>query len=106
MALGISVTKLTGKLVFDLERGEDKTTRTIEVPNAITDTVSEESISSLQAAINTMNNDFAVSGGANSYFIQPANWRDTNVAEEQWKTVGVRYEVSSVTTTAIEPDSN
>lgn len=100
MAVGISVTKVVGRLIFDLRRDEDETTRSIDIPFPKTEVSSEE----LQTAVNTANTTFTDSSNAMNTFIQPANWRDTNTAEEQWTTTGVRYEIVSTTTTPIEPE--
>lgn len=103
MAIGISETKVTGRLIFDMVRGEEKTSRSIDVPFPKVDTVDPAAAASLQAAVNDFNNSFTT----NPYnlFVQPANWRDSNASEEQWSTTQVHYEISSVTTTPIEPDS-
>lgn len=100
MAVGVDVIRTTGRLVFDLQRGEDVTTRTIDIPNPITDTESTE----LQNAVNTANTLYTGSGGGMNTFVQPSTWRDAQITEEQWTTTGVRYEVVTVTTRAIEPD--
>lgn len=100
MAVGISVTKVVGRLIFDLRRDEDEITRSIDIPFPKTEVSSEE----LQTAVNTANTTFTDSSNAMNTFIQPANWRDTNTAEEQWTTTGVRYEIVSTTTTPIEPE--
>lgn len=91
-----AVRKITGRLVFDLERGEEKTARTIEVPYAKTDATSQE----IQSAVNAAYNTFVGSSDYN-VFIQPASWRDTNDTEEQWTTRNVSYEVVETITTRI-----
>lgn len=101
MAVGVDEIKITGRWVFDLERGEETTTRTIDIPYPNTDTSSTE----LQDAINQMNTEYTSDQYKMNVFIQPANWRDTNIAEEQWVTKGVHYEVVTTTISPLMPDT-
>lgn len=103
MAVGTTIIKTTGRLVFELERGEDKTTRSIEVPFPKTDTTGDAGVA-LQNAVDSINSALSVENF--DLFIQPANWRDTNVTEEQWKTTKISYEVVTTTSTPIEPNNN
>lgn len=98
MAVGIDVIKTTGRLVFELERDEEQTTRTLEIPNPL---LTPEDV---QAAINETNTRFTSATDQMNVFMQPANWRDTNVAELQWTTKKVHYEIVQTVTTPIEPD--
>lgn len=98
MAVGVDVIKTTGRLVFELSRDGEKTTRNIEVPYPISDT------NSLQAAVNQANATFTNEQSQMQYAIQPANWRDSNIAEEQWTTERVYYEYVQTLTRPIEPD--
>lgn len=102
MAVGISTTRNVGRLVFDLTRNGESTTRIIEVPYARTDTTD----TTIQDAVNTAAAIYTSPTNGMNLNIQPANWRDSNVAEEQWTTVGFRYEIVSTTITPIEADSN
>jgi len=101
MAIGISITKNTGRMVFELTRDGESTTRVIEVPYAKTDTTDPD----LQTAVDTAASIYTSSANSMNLNIQPANWRDSNVAEEQWTTVGFRYEIVSTTITPIEPEN-
>lgn len=101
MAAGVTVIKTTGRLIFELERGDEKTTRSLDVPYPKTDLESTE----LQEAVNNMNKQFTSAENSMNIFIQPANWRDANIAEEQWTTTRVSYEIVVTTTTPIEPDA-
>ena len=101
MAVGVDEIKTIGRWVFDLERGEDTTTRTIEIPYPITDTSTEE----IQTKVNVLNNEYTSSQYNLNIFIQPANWRDANIAEEQWVTKRVRYEVVTTTISPVTPDT-
>lgn len=92
-----AVRKFVGRLVFDLERGEEKTTRTIEIPYAKTDATSQE----IQDDVNNAYSIFVPSSGGLNTFIQPASWRDTNDTEEQWTTTNLSYEVVETITTRI-----
>lgn len=104
MAVGISTTKTAGRLIWSLERGEEKTTRSIEVPFAKVNTTDQEAMASLQTAVNDINSSFSET--AWNLFMQPANWRDTNTSEEQWATTNISYEIVTTTVTPIEPDNN
>lgn len=99
MAVGVTEIKTVCRLVFDLERDEETTSRSIEIPYGLT----EDSSAALQQAINATNTKYTSS--SYNVMIQPANWRDNNIAEEQWVTKGVRYEISTVTTTPITPET-
>lgn len=98
MAIGVDIIKTSGRLVFDLRRGEDETTRTVDIPNPITDP------ENVQAAVNTAQAEFTTSTGRVNTFIQPANWRDADVSEEQWITTGLHYEIVTTMITPVEPD--
>lgn len=100
MAVGVDVIRTTGRLIFDLQRGEDTTTRSIEIPYPNTDTSGD----TLQNLVNTANTTFTNADNSMNKFIQPSNWRDTNVSEAQWITLGVRYEIVTTSTTPITPD--
>jgi len=101
MSVGVDVIKTTGRLVFELERGGDNTTRTIEIPGPLTDTTGD----TVQNAVNTINTNFTNSENQMNTFIQPANWRDTNASELQWTTKRVYYEIVTTTTRPVEPDT-
>jgi len=97
MAIGITTTKTSGRLVFELSRGEDTTTRSIDVPYPKTN------VESLQSSIDSVNSVFASDNSMNTC-IQPATWRDNNVTEEQWTTTRVYYEVVVTSVTPVEPE--
>lgn len=99
MAIGTDVIKTTGRLIFTLQRGEEETTRSIDVPFPKTDA------ENLQTAVNEANTRFTSSTQAQNLVIQPATWRDTNSQEEQWTTVGVSYEIVTTTTTPVTPET-
>lgn len=114
MAIGVDIIKTSGRLIFELERGEDTTTRTLDVAFPKTDTSTDE----LQKLVNNANTIFtspdslpagdgypAIPSRAMNVFVQPANWRDLNITEEQWVTKRVRYEIVTTSTTPIEPDT-
>ena len=101
MAVGVSTTKTVGRLIFDLVRGEETTTRTIEIPEAITDTTTDDTV---QNAVNAANAAFTNSENQMNVAIQPANWRDTATTEAQWTTTRVHYEVVTTMTIPVEPD--
>lgn len=98
MAVGVDVIKTTGRLIFSLQRGDEATTRTIDVPYPKTDA------ESLQTAVNEANARFTTSTNAQNLIIQPAIWRDSNDTEAQWTTTGVSYEIVTTTTTPVTPD--
>lgn len=100
MAVGTSITKSSGRIIFDLVRDGETTTRVIEVPFPLTDSSSE----AIQTAVNTADSLFTSSDNYQNVYMQPSNWRDNNLAEEQWTTTGVHYEIITTTTTPIEPD--
>ena len=98
MAVGITTIKTVGRLVFDLSRGEDVTTRTVDIAYPKTDTESEE----LQTLVNTTKTKYT---SANyNILIQPANWRDTKISEDAWTTTNVRYEVVVTSVTPVTPE--
>lgn len=100
MAVGTTVIKTTGKLIFELERDDEKTTRSIDVPFPKTDTTSE----TLQAAVDSINTAFTADDSlASNLIVQPANWRDSNTQEEQWTTKRVYYEITTTSSTPVEP---
>lgn len=99
MAVGVITFKTVGRLIFDLQRGEEETSRSIEIPYPLTDGTSSD----LQNAVNTANGIYASSVNGMNLLVQPANWRDTNLTEEQWTTTGVHYEIVETTTTPVMP---
>lgn len=104
MAIEAAVRKTIGRMVFELTRDDEQTTRTIDIPYAKTDTTSAD----IQAAVNNARNVFVTGRATNGYdtFIQPAAWRDTNETEEQWTTTGFYYEIVETITTQITPTNN
>lgn len=103
MAIGVSEVKTVGRLIFDLQRGDVTTSRSIDIPYPKTDA---DDMAELQTLVNAANADYATATTAYmNVFVQPANWRDTNTAEEQWTTTGVRYEIVTTTTTPITPET-
>ncbi len=100
MAAGVTTTEYSGRVVFDLTRGNETTTRSIDVAYPMYDMADQESI---QAAVDTLNTKFTSSENSANIFIQPANWRDTNRTEETWTTTGVRYEMITTSITPFEP---
>lgn len=100
MATGITIVKTTGRLIFDLERDGETTTRTLDIPFA-----KDSTAENLQTYVNNVNYAFTKEDTfRTNMIIQPANWRDTNTAEEQWITKGVHYEIVRTSTTPIDPD--
>lgn len=102
MAVGVDTIVTTGRLVFDLVRGADTTTRAIDIPFPLIDSTSQD----LQNLVNQANTTYTNTEYSMNKFVQPAGWRDTNVSEEQWTTTGVHYEIVTVTTTPVTPDTN
>ena len=102
MAVGVDTIVTTGRLVFDLVRGADTTTRVIDVPFPLIDSTSQD----LQNLVNQTNATYTSTTSSMNKFVQPAGWRDQNVSEEQWETTGVRYEIVTVTTTPVTADTN
>lgn len=100
MAVGVTEIKTVGRLIFDLERGEEKTTRTLDIPYPKTED------ENLQTYVNETNAVFSSNTNLMNTFIQPANWRDTNVIENQWMTTRVSYEIVTTSTTPITPESS
>ena len=101
MAVGVTEVKTVGRLIFDLQRGDETTSRSIDIPYPKTDDTAE-----LQTLVNTANAEYVTAATAYmNVFVQPASWRDTNTAEEQWTTTGVRYEIVETTTTPITPET-
>lgn len=98
MAVGVDVIKTTGRLVFELARDDERTTRSVEIPYPIDD------VDSLQAAVNAANSLYTDSTKQMNIFIQPSTWRDTNASEESWATTEVYYEKVTTTTSRIEAD--
>lgn len=98
MAVGVDEVRVTGRLVFDLARGSERTARVIEIPNAITDA------EAVQTAVNKAESVYAGSAQQMNLFVQPLTWRDTNSSEAQWTTTGVHYEIVTTVITPVEPD--
>lgn len=98
MSIGVDVTKVTGRLVFELSRDDERTTRSIEIPYPI------ENNASLQSAVDAANALYTNSSEQMNLFVQPSTWRDTNSSEESWATTGVYYEKVTTTTSRVEPD--
>lgn len=98
MAIGTDIIKTSGRLIFDLVRDGERTSRTLEFPNPVTD------LEALQISVNRADSIYTSGEQGMNLLMQPANWRDTNVVEEQWTTVGVHYEVVQTAITPIEPD--
>lgn len=98
MPIGVDTIKTVGRLVFDLERGTEKTSRQIDMANPIVDP------ENVQAAVNAANATYTNATNQMNTFIQPANWRDSNVTEQQWTTTGLRYEIVTTAITPVEPD--
>ena len=98
--IGTDIIKTTGKVVFSLQRGDETTTRTVDVPYPKTDAESVESI------VSALNTTFTSSTQGQNLLIQPANWRDDNVEEKAWTTTGLVYEITTTTTTPVSPESN
>lgn len=100
MAVGADVIRTSGRLVFELTRGGETTTRTIDIAYPISNS------EAVQEAVNTANATFTSSTNVMNTLMQPANWRDASVLEEQWTTTHVRYEIVQTITTPVEPDSS
>lgn len=98
MAIGVDVIKNTGRLIFDLQRGDETTTRTIDIPYP-----KATDAEGIQDLVNSTKSTYTNEG--NRTFIQPSNWRDANLSEEQWTTVGVRYEYVTTVTNEVTPDT-
>lgn len=98
MAVGVDVTRITGRLVFELQRGNDTTTRSIDIPYPISD------VESLQAAVDAASAIYTSEANQMNIFVQPSTWRDTNSSEESWTTTGLYYEKITTTTSRVEPD--
>lgn len=99
MAIGTTEVKVTGRLIFALRRGDEETSRSIDIPFPINDPDAE----GLQDKINSANTLFT--GAAMNTFVQPTTWRDNNLAEAQWTTTGVYYEITELSTTPITPET-
>lgn len=102
MAIEAAVRKTVGRVIFDLERGEERTTRTIDIAYAKTDTTSAD----IQSSVNLFNTTFTSLSNGLNVFVQPASWRDTNDTEEQWTTTKVSYEIVETITQQITPGNN
>lgn len=100
MPAGADTIEYSGRILFDLTRGNETTTRSIDVAYPIHDMADQASI---QSALDTLNTKFTSSENSANIFIQPANWRDTNRTEETWTTTGVRYEMITTTITPFDP---
>ena len=98
MAVKVTTIKTVGRLVFNLTRDGETTTRQIEIPYA------EDDSQAVQEFVNQTNATFTNTENNMNYAIQPANWRDNNDVEAQWTTTGVRYEIVTTSTTPVEPD--
>lgn len=99
MAIGTDIIKTTGRLIFELHRGEDEETeRSIDIPYPRTDD------ESLQEAVNSVASIYSGAADDMNLLIQPANWRDVS-DEDVWTTTGLRYEIVTTTTTPITPDT-
>lgn len=93
--MAITTIDTYGRWKFSLQRDEETTTRAISIPFP-TDISAEETI---QAKVTEVKNYFTSTSGNRNKIIQPANWRDSDLAEEEWTTVDVSYEVVSTSTT-------
>lgn len=98
--IGNDTIRTTGKVIFSLQRGEETTTRSIDIPYPKTDAESVESI------VSALNTTFTSSANAQNLLIQPASWRDDNVSENSWTTTGLIYEITTTTTTPVTPESS
>ena len=85
-----------GKWVFTLERGEEKTTRSIAIVNPVT---TEQSV---QAKVNAVNEKIADQSIRYNKVIQPSNWRDDNDEDEEWTTTKAEYFIIRTQTTPYE----
>ena len=100
MSAGPTITEYSGRVVFDLTRGNETTTRSIDVAYPMYDMADQESI---QAAVDALNTKYTSAENSANIFIQPANWRDTNRTEETWTTTGVHYEMITTSITPFDP---
>lgn len=98
MAVGVDIIKTTGRLIFDLERGDETTTRAIDIPHPVVDA------EAVQTAVNSAESVLTSSTNFANLFIQPANWRDNDRQEMQWRTTHVHYEIVTTSITPVEPD--
>lgn len=97
MAVQTTTVKTVGRLIFELERGEEQTARSIDIPFPRVD------VQGLQTIIDQINSRFTSATEAMNVFVQPSSWRDEQAEEDQWRTVNVRYEIIETATTPITP---
>lgn len=95
--IGTTEIRQEGKLIVTLQRGDEITERTINMPFPVID--DEQA----QTMIATANASLTASTGGINKLLQPVGWRDTNATEEEWTTTGVRYEIIITETTPIIP---
>lgn len=105
MAVMTSITRETGRLIFNLQRDEETTTRAIDIPFPIVDTTQEGILEQLQTAINNVNASMTAADNEMNHFMQPANWRDDDQNEPTWVTTSVHYEIVKTTTTPITAET-
>lgn len=97
MAIGITTIKTVGRLVFDLQRDEETTTRTIDLPQPL---MNQELA---QQRLDQLKPNF-VDNVNGKLIIQPANWRDDDVSNsDPWTTMAMRYEIIETAVTPIIP---
>ena len=85
---------------FPLTRGDEETSRSINLP------VPKELITSIETAFNGLIAQYSAGGsheGVLRWLFQPTNWRDTDDAEEAWECADpakITYEVVETTRTS------
>lgn len=98
MAVGVDIIRTTGRLVFELTRDGEQTTRAMDIA------FPSDDADAIQAQVNAANATFTEASNSFNVFVQPANWRDTASSEAQWTTTRVYYESIQTITRPINPD--
>lgn len=94
--MAVTSTETVARWIFTLQRGDEQTTRTINVPNPKTGEEDLQTI--LDTVAQNIVGQSAVAARGNK-IIQPSNWRDSNTTEEEWTTTDVKLEIVSTSVT-------
>lgn len=102
------------RLIFKLERGEDRTTRTISIPGAI---ANESNLSAVLTAWRSFRNSILNGSSTTKFanyltqFVQPTQWRDITGStlstedDPPWTTYDVEIEFYTVEKTRYSEDT-
>lgn len=99
----ISVNKDAMQVTCKLERGNETTSRSFSVDNALYAVDTSEAIQQFRLAATELANFLT---GEGNKLIQPAGWRDDDSTEAEWTTTSVEIKTVSSTTTTLDLRTN